>query len=117
MDNSRKYCEALAETDVEKRGPAEARPYTLWRITCFVVHKKFRRKGVGSAALRAALEAIRRKGGGAVEGYPITRWKPGTFGNESTHGTASMFEKEGFEKVAELGGTRFSTHVLMRRRV
>ncbi|MBV9600056.1 MAG: GNAT family N-acetyltransferase [Chloroflexi bacterium] len=29
-----------------------------WRITCFVVHKKYRRKGVAGFALHAALAAI-----------------------------------------------------------
>ena len=107
IDNSRKY-QDLAPPDGGER---------LWRITCFVVHKKHRRRGVGSAALRAALEAIRKRGGGLVEAYPIAQWRAGTFGNESTHGTASMFEKEGFETVATFGRTRFSTHVLMRRTV
>ena len=107
IDNSRRYRDL----------PPPAGGERLWRITCFVVHKKHRRRGVGSAALRAALEAIRKRGGGVVEAYPIARWKAGTFGNESTHGTASMFEKEGFEAVATFGRTRFSTHVLMRRTV
>jgi hypothetical protein len=72
---------------------------------------------VASAALKAALEAIRNKGGGLVEAYPITRWETRAFGNESTHDTASMFEKAGFKAVAPFGSTRFSTHVLMRKTV
>jgi hypothetical protein len=52
-----------------------------------------------------------------VEAYPISRWESHAFGNESTHGTASMFEKAGFKKAAPFGSTRFSSHVLMRRRV
>lgn len=89
----------------------------LWRITCFAVLKNYRQRGIASAALKAALEAIRNKGGGFVEAYPITGWKSYAFGNESTHGTASMFEKEGFKVVAPFGRTRFSTHVLTRRTV
>lgn len=107
IDNSRKYRD-LALKDGAKR---------LWRITCFVVHKKYRRRGVASVALNAALEAIRKRGGGIVEAYPITHWMPGTFGNESTHGTASMFKKAGFKPVAAFGSTKFSTHVLMQRAV
>lgn len=42
-----------------------------WRITCFVTHRKHRRKGVASVALGAALESIRKKGGGWVEATPI----------------------------------------------
>ena len=52
-----------------------------------------------------------------MEAYPITRWESYAFGNESTHGTVSMFEKEGFKTVAPFGSTKFSTSVLMRRTV
>jgi GNAT superfamily N-acetyltransferase len=107
VDDYRKY-----------RGLApEGRAERLWRITCFVVDKRFRRRGVARAALRAALESIRKKGGGLVEAYPIAHWKAGTFGNVSTHGTASMFKREGFKIVAPFGGTAFQTNVLMRRTV
>jgi GNAT superfamily N-acetyltransferase len=106
IDNSRKY-----------RGLAPKGTETLWRITCFAVLKPYRKRAVASAALNAALEAIRNKGGGLVEAYPITRWETRAFGNESTHGTASMFRKAGFKVVAPFGSTRFSTHVLMRKTV
>jgi GNAT superfamily N-acetyltransferase len=106
IDNGRKYQRLVPE------GTGK-----LWRITCFAVLKEHRRRGVASAALKAALEAIRSRGGGLVEGYPITHWKSYAFGNESTHGTASMFEREGFKVVAPFGSTKFSTHVLMRRTV
>jgi ribosomal protein S18 acetylase RimI-like enzyme len=128
----------------------------LWRITCFVTSKKHRRKGVAGIALRAAMEAIRAKGGGLVEGYPVAHWhidrelgqlvrkygsmssevrrhraartRPagvfvheigpvepahGGFGNVSTQGTVSMFEKAGFKAVAVIA----RTHVLMQRTV
>jgi len=107
IDNYRKYRELAPERGAER----------LWRITCFVVDKKVRRRGIARAALRAALGGIREKGGGLVEAYPIIRWKPGTFGNVSTHGTVSMFEKEGFTIVAPFGGTKFQTNVLMRRTI
>jgi GNAT superfamily N-acetyltransferase len=107
IDNSRKYRGLAPEVGTER----------LWRITCFVVDKKYRRCGVASAALKAALESIRKKGGGLVEAYPITRWESRAFGNESTNGTLSMFEKEGFKVVAPFGSTRFSTHVLVRKTV
>jgi ribosomal protein S18 acetylase RimI-like enzyme len=90
-------------------------PSRLWRITCFVVDKRYRRRGVASSALKAALNAIKRNGGGLVEAYPIVCWEPRTFGNESTNGTVSMFRKQGFKIVASFNSTRFSTHVLMRK--
>jgi GNAT superfamily N-acetyltransferase len=107
IDNSRKYRELAPEGGRER----------LWRITCFVADKKYRKRGVASAALKAALKAIRNKGGGLVEAYPINHWKVGTFGNVSTHGTVSMFEKEGFKVVAPFSSTKFQTNVLMRRSV
>jgi ribosomal protein S18 acetylase RimI-like enzyme len=36
----------------------------IWRITCFVVDKQYRRSGVASTSLKAALESISKKGGG-----------------------------------------------------
>jgi GNAT superfamily N-acetyltransferase len=107
IDNSRKY----------RRLPPETGTQNLWRITRFAVLKNYRKRGVASTALQAALESIRKKGGGLVEAYPITRWESRAFGNESTHGTLSMFKKEGFKVAAPLGRTIFSSSVLMRRTV
>jgi hypothetical protein len=124
-------------------GPGLAGP-TLWRVTCFVVARQQRRRGVAGLALRETLAAIRRRGGGVVEGYPIASWSHGpagtsaavlvagaglvgpawgSFGNVSTPGTVSMFEREGFTAVAVLGSTSArvratgagGTQVLMRR--
>ena len=99
------------------RGLAPQGAGKLWRITCFAVLKPYRKRGVASLALGAALEAIRRRGGGLVEAYPIRRWLARAFGNESTHGTESMFVKAGFKRVGPFGSTRYSSHVLMRRSV
>lgn len=89
----------------------------LWRITCFAVLRPYRRRGVASTALHAALESIRHRGGGLVEAYPITRWLSRAFGNESTHGTESMFVKAGFKPIAPFGSTRYSSHVLTRKAI
>jgi ribosomal protein S18 acetylase RimI-like enzyme len=81
----------------------------LWRITCFVVDREHRRRGVAGLALKAALEAIRKRGGGVVEAYPIVSWGA----SSEYHGTASMFRKEGFKIVGRLG----IDNVVMRRTV
>jgi GNAT superfamily N-acetyltransferase len=93
----------------------ESSPRRLWRITCFVTDKEHRRRGVASAALKAALESIRRKGGGVVEAYPMIPWEElcrmrarrcghaPAFGNVSTHGTLPMFERQGFDVVGPYG--------------
>jgi hypothetical protein len=113
IDNSRNYLGLPAESATSK----------VWRITCFVVNKKFRAHGVASAALQAALKSIKKKGGGLVEAYPVLDWpdlkksemrrrgRIPSFGNISTHGTISMFKKQGFKRVALFG----PTNVLMRK--
>ncbi len=81
----------------------------LWRITCFVVDKRHRKRGVAGIALQAALAAIKKKGGGLVEAYPIKRW--GAY--QGYRGTTSMFQKEGFEIVGPLG----KDNTVMRRTI
>src|SRR6266436_1992287 len=49
----------------------------LWRITCFVVDKNYRKSGVASTALKAALESIGHKGGGLVEAIPVSKTDQG----------------------------------------
>jgi len=81
----------------------------LWRITCFCVDRKYRNQAVASAGLAAALESIRRKGGGTVEAFPVIR--RGALA--AWFGTVSMFKKGGFEVVAPFG----KSNVVMRRTV
>lgn len=66
-------------------------------------------QGVASVGLSAALESIKRKGGGTVEAYPAAR--KGALA--TWFGTVSMFNAHGFEKVAKFG----KSNVLMRKQV
>ena len=67
---------------------------------------------VASFALKTALTAIRKKGGGLVEAYPVKSIKnvPGKTAKGKASflwsGTASMFEEAGFKVVASLGKSR-----------
>jgi GNAT superfamily N-acetyltransferase len=67
-----------------------------YRVTCFFVDKKYRRKGVAAAALHGALDLIAQAGGGEVEAYPQD-----TDGKKITasflySATRSLFEQAGF---------------------
>jgi ribosomal protein S18 acetylase RimI-like enzyme len=93
--------------------PPEIRTGKFWRIACFVVDRKYRRRGIAGAALAAALESIKRQGGGIVEAYPVANWEGKSFGNMSTHGTVSMFKKAGFKRVAPFG----NTNAVMRKKI
>ncbi len=73
----------------------------LWRITCFFVDRKYRRKGVAKLALKVALQSIQRKGGGIVEAYPVV-----SSPNPVSYwccGPPTMFQNEGFRTVVPLG--------------
>ncbi len=102
IDNTKNY----RRLEVDNRGEK------LWRITCFVVDKSYRRRGVAGAGLRAALEAIRKKGGGLVEAYPVSKTDQGS--NYLYCGTVSMFEKAGFKTIAPLATGRTATVVMQR---
>ena len=96
-----------------------------WRITCFVVDRKHRRRGVATVALRAALDSIAKRGGGIIEAFPLVEWEDfrrselrqrghaPSFGNMSTHGTVSMFQKHGFETIGAYG----AANVVMRKKI
>ncbi len=99
IDHGRKY-QSIA-------GELGAPP--TWRVTCFFVDRPQRRSGVARQALRAALEAIGRRGGGIVEAYPATHGRAVA----TWFGTVGMFEREGFRVVRSFG----QSNLLVRREV
>jgi len=74
-----------------------------WRITCFFVDSKYRRRGVASAALEGALHEIARLGGGTVESYPEDVGDRSVSASFLHNGPVSMFERHGFERTRRLG--------------
>jgi ribosomal protein S18 acetylase RimI-like enzyme len=104
VDHGRNYRDLAPKDKVER----------LWRITCFVVDKNYRKSGVASTALRAALDGIRNRGGGLVEAIPVSKTDQGPAYMYT--GTVSMFEKTGFKIVGPFGSGRTAT-VVMRRTI
>lgn len=74
-----------------------------WRITCFFVDSKYRRRGVASAALEGALHEIARLGGGTVESYPEDIEGRKVSSSFLHNGSVAMFESQGFERTRRLG--------------
>ena len=99
------------------RGYRKVRPLggaeKIWRITCFFVDKGYRGQGVSKIALHAALESIRKKGGGIVEAYPVVSKKMAAVPEWRWFGTPNMFRRERFKSVAPLG----TSGLLMRRTI
>ncbi|WP_353813851.1 GNAT family N-acetyltransferase [Agromyces sp. SYSU T00266] len=74
---------------------------SIWAVTCFVVPRAFRRRGVGRALAAAAVETAREHGATLLEAYavdPTARSKPPAA--DLFPGTVSMFEAVGFSEVA-----------------
>jgi GNAT superfamily N-acetyltransferase len=73
---------------------------SVWAVTCVLTRAGFRRRGIGYALARAAVEFARRRGARALEGYPMLT-EPGqdiTWG-ELHVGTRSIFAAAGFSEV------------------
>ena len=67
-----------------------------YRLTCFFVDTKHRRKGVAAMALHGALELIAQAGGGVVEAYPQDASGKKTSASFLYSCTRSLFERAGF---------------------
>ena len=69
----------------------------VWSLSCFVVAKPYRRRGVCAALIDAALEAARLAGALALEAYPLdASLTPST----SHTGYVTTFARAGFVEVA-----------------
>ncbi|HEY3340491.1 MAG TPA: GNAT family N-acetyltransferase [Anaerolineae bacterium] len=69
----------------------------VWSLSCFYVRKGYRKRGVTSALIAAALEVAKQAGAPALEAYPLdANLTPSTSGT----GYASTFRRAGFKIVA-----------------
>jgi GNAT superfamily N-acetyltransferase len=77
--------------------PADDLP--VWSVSCFFIDKEFRRKGLSTKLLKAAVDFAFAKGATIVEGYPVeagTEKMPDVF---AWTGFAATFTKAGFKEV------------------
>lgn len=88
----------------------------VWSVICFVVKAGYRRRGIAARLLEEAVGFAAGYGAPAIEGYPIDA--KGTRVNTTLAfvGTTSLFEKAGFDRVAETRATSAGrTRWIMRR--
>ncbi|KQM83803.1 GNAT family N-acetyltransferase [Agromyces sp. Leaf222] len=74
---------------------------SIWAVTCFVVPRAHRKRGVGGALAEAAVAFAREHGARVVEAYaidPSARSKVPAA--DLFPGTVGMFERAGFREVA-----------------
>jgi GNAT superfamily N-acetyltransferase len=69
----------------------------VWSLSCFYVRKGYRKRGVTSILIVAALDAAQQAGASALEAYPLD----GNLTPSASHtGYASTFARAGFKIVA-----------------
>jgi len=71
----------------------------VWSVTCFVVRKDHRGRGVATALLAGAERRARELGAVVLEGYPVAP-DADVVDTEAWHGLESMFVSAGFTEVA-----------------
>jgi GNAT superfamily N-acetyltransferase len=96
------YPRLLLKTRVPWDGRDEdKRDGGVWALTCVLARKGFRRRGVGHALVRAAVDHARDRGARALEGYPMLPDPgKGVLPVELHVGFRSAFADAGFREVA-----------------
>jgi GNAT superfamily N-acetyltransferase len=88
----------------------------VWWVTCFAVDSRYRRSGVGSALLVAAVEFAREHGATAVEGHPVdvdALSAAHVGGSAVFTGTVAMFVAAGFTEIGRTYPSRPVMRVLV----
>ena len=80
----------------------------VWSVVCFFVSKPFRRKGISTKLLQAAVDHAKKQGATIIEGYPSKCEKKQQDSLVYT-GLVSAFQKVGFKPVADS-----KTRIMMR---
>jgi len=102
----RDHFPALGRSRILK--PLDEQP--VWSISCLFVEKQYRRKGLSTQIIKAAVDHVKKQGGSVVEAYPVEPKKdkmPDVF---AWTGLASAYVKAGFEEYAR----RLETRPIMR---
>jgi GNAT superfamily N-acetyltransferase len=74
---------------------------SVWAVTCVFIRAGFRRRGVGYALARAAVDFARGRGARALEGYPMLTPPGQKIATDEIHvGTRSIFAAAGFTEVS-----------------
>jgi GNAT superfamily N-acetyltransferase len=97
------WCQLTPRADVpwldRARGIGRVDEVPVWSVSCFYIRRGYRRRGVMSALIAAAVKAAKRGRAPALEAYPIDVSAPQSSSNLYT-GTAAAFARAGFKTVA-----------------
>ncbi|WEK60208.1 MAG: GNAT family N-acetyltransferase [Candidatus Microbacterium colombiense] len=74
----------------------------VWAVTCFVVRREHRGKGLNHELVRAAVEFARDAGARLIEAYPVDTAGEKKRTNDLFHGTLGTFRAAGFTATTEM---------------
>lgn len=78
----------------------------VWSVTCFFIAKEWRKRGVMTRLLGAAIDFVRDQGGTVLEGYPVEPKKESVPAIYAYPGLASAFRRVGFQEILRRSETR-----------
>ena len=78
----------------------------VWSVSCFFIHKDYRKQGLSVRILEAVVAYVKNRGGRIVEGYPVEPKKGKTADVFAWTGLASFFDRAGFVECARRSATR-----------
>jgi len=93
---------ALARSRVMK--PIDDQP--CWSVSCLFVRRDYRKKGVATGLLKAAVAHARSQGAQILEGYPTEPGEKNIPAAFAWTGIPKAFEAAGFSEVARRSPTR-----------
>jgi GNAT superfamily N-acetyltransferase len=82
----------------------------VWSLACFFAKREFRRQGVVSQTIQAAIRHVRMRGGKVLESYPVDSDSP----SYRFMGFRPSFEKAGFQYVGDAGTRRHIMRLALR---
>ncbi len=75
---------------------------SVWAVTCFVIRRDHRGKGLSAQLLKAAIEYAHESGARLIEAYPVDTSEGTHHSNDLFHGTLSTFLAHGFRQTEPL---------------
>ncbi len=78
----------------------------VWSVSCFFIQKEYRRQGLTTELIKAAIEFCKSKGAKIIEAYPVVPYSEDIPASFAWTGIPSSFEKAGFKEAARRSRTR-----------
>jgi len=78
----------------------------VWSVSCFLIARSHRRRGLATKLLEAACAFVAERGGRIVEGYPIVAGRRDYPEVYAWIGFDTVFKRAGFEEVARTSTKR-----------